>query len=170
MRKLHPTIEAALAASEHDEATLAMAAVPGDLDIENEDDAEQAADEVRGNSVVRATYKVAYRAKADAMARRPKAVPLKALRRMSGDWLAIELAKLTLDPKAHLVVAQFEAVLDANGIDHGKWNRTSKGWQGRLRMTGRLALERVVAAEGALVVPGGATIPAPRAWVASHTR
>ncbi len=36
-------------------------------------------------------------------------------------------------------------------------------------MTGRLALQRVVAAQGELAVPGGASIPAPRAWVAKFS-
>lgn len=169
-RKLHPAIEAALAAQGQQvdttsEALEVVAEEAGDVDGE-----EQAADEVRSNSVVKSGYKVAYRMKADAMTRRPKAVPIKALRRMSGDWLAIELAKVTLDPKAKLIVSQFEAVLAANGVDHAKWNRTTKGWQGRLRMTGRLALERIVAAEGSLALPNGAAVPAPRAWVAAHQR
>jgi hypothetical protein len=165
-RKLHPAIEAALAAQIE---TLPIDDVePGDLEIETDDDAEQAADETRVRSVVKPGYKAHYRAKADAMQRRPKAIPLKALRRTTGDWLGLELAKLVLDPKAKLIVSKLEAILDANGVKHSHWNRTTKGWQGRLRMTGRLALERIVAAEGALLVPDAAAIPAPRSWVAAH--
>lgn len=133
-----------------------------------EDDEEQAADEARPNSVVKGAYKTKYRLRADAMAKRPKDVPLKALRRTTGDWLGLELARLVLDAKAKLVVAQLEAVLEANGVDHARWNRTSKGWQGRLRMSGRLALQTIVAREGALAVPNGEPIPAPRNWVAAH--
>lgn len=133
------------------------------------EDAEQAEDEARVNSVVKAGYKVKYRERADAMTDRPEGVPLKALRRTTGDWLGLELAKLVLDAKAKLVVAELEAILDANGVDHARWNRTSKGWQGRLRMSGRLALQRVVAAQGELRLPNGKPIAAPRQWVAQHT-
>lgn len=137
---------------------------------EIEDDGEAEASVALPRSVVKPTYKLRYIERANAMQRKPKGVPTKALKRQSGDWLAIELAKLTLDPKARLIVASFEAVLDQNGVPHAHWNRTSKGWQGRLRMTGRLALERVVAAAGVLVTPSGEALPAPRAWVAAHTR
>lgn len=120
------------------------------------------------HSVVKGEYKVRYAQRAVAMARKPKDVPLKALKRSNSDWLAIELAKRTLDAKAKLVVPSLEAILDANGVKHSHWNRTTKGWQGRLRMTGRLALQRVVAEAGELVLPDGATIAAPRVWVAKH--
>lgn len=120
------------------------------------------------NSVVKGEYKRKYAERAVAMARKPKGVPLKALKRSNTDWLAIELAKRTLDEKAKLVVPSLEAILDANGIRHSHWNRTTKGWQGRLRMTGRLALQRVVAEDGELVLPDGSTIPAPKAWCAKH--
>lgn len=141
-------------------------------DLAHDEDGDEADLEVEGlalpNSVVKGTYKVRYAQRAIDMARKPKGVSLKALKRMTGDWLAIELAKLTLDDKAKLVVPAFEAILEANGIAHAHWNRTTKGWQGRLRMTGRLALQRVVAEDGELVLPDGATIAAPRSWVAKH--
>lgn len=120
------------------------------------------------NSVVKATYKLRYAERAAAGIRGSKGIPKKALARSSNDWLALELAKRTLDDKAKLVVPAFEAILDANGVAHAHWNRTTKGWQGRLRMTGRLALQRVVAEDGELVLPDGATIPAPKAWCAKH--
>lgn len=119
-------------------------------------------------SVVASTYKRRYAEREAAMQRRPKGVSRKALARSSADWLAVELAKLVLDDKARLVVPSLEAILDANGVAHAHWNRTTKGWQGRLRMTGRLALQRVVAEAGELTIPGGEAIPAPRAWVAKH--
>ena len=103
-----------------------------------------------------------------AMTRRPKGVSRKALARSNGDWLAIELAKLVLDERSKLVVARYEAILDANGVPHAKYKREGKGWEGRLRMSTRLALQRVVAEDGELVLPDGATIAAPRAWVAKH--
>lgn len=119
-------------------------------------------------SVVASTYKRRYAEREAAMQRRPKGVSRKALARSSADWLAVELAKLVLDDKARLVVPNLEAILDANGVAHAHWNRTTKGWQGRLRMTGRLALQRVVAEAEALVLPNGSLIAAPRAWVAKH--
>lgn len=120
------------------------------------------------NSVVASTYKAKYRERAATMARKPKDVPVKALARSTSDWLAIELARRTLDDKAKLVVPAFEAILDANGVKHDHWNRTTKGWQGRLRMTGRLALQRVVAESGELALPDASTIPAPKSWIAKH--
>lgn len=133
------------------------------LNVELDDDEDQ------HNSVVSGEYKKKYAERAIAMARKPKDVPLKALKRSTSDWLAIELARRTLDDKAHISVPAFEAILDANGVAHSHWNRTTRGWQGRLRMTGRMALQRVVAESGELALPGGETIPAPKSWIAKHT-
>lgn len=124
-------------------------------------------------SVVRSAYKAKYAEREAAMAKRPKGVSRKALARSSGDWLAIELAKLVLDDKSKLVVGLYTALLDANGVRHDQYSRTTKGWQGRLRMSTRLALQRVVAEAGELRVPGEnggwSAIPAPKAWVAKHS-
>lgn len=136
-------------------------------EAEHDEDTEH---EGPAHSVVKGEYKARYRERADNMARKPKGVPLKALRRMAGDWLAIELAKRTLDEKAKLVVPSLEAILDANGVKHSHWNRTTKGWAGRLRMTGGLALRTVVAREGILALPDGTTLDAPRAWIAKYER
>ena len=119
-------------------------------------------------SVVQSGYKLRYAEREAAMQRRPKGVSRKALARSNGDWLAIELAKLVLDDKSKLVVAKYEAILDANGVPHAKYSRTSPGWQGRLRMSTRLALQRVVAEDGELVLPDGAVLAAPKAWCAKH--
>jgi hypothetical protein len=119
------------------------------------------------NSVVASTYKAKYKERAATM-RKPKDVSVKALARSTSDWLAIELARRTLDEKTKLIVPAFEAILDANGVKHSHWNRTTKGWQGRLRMTGRLALQRVVAEAGELALPDASTIPAPKSWIAKH--
>lgn len=156
------------AAQAEADAAKRAAALIDEIEAPEQDDGEPEPEESLPNSVVKSTYKTKYRMRAEAMTRKPKGVPTKALRRMTGDWLAIELAKLTLDDKAKLVVSKFEAVLDANGVAHSHWNRTTKGWQGRLRMTGRLALQRVVAEDGELVLPDGSTIAAPRSWVAKH--
>lgn len=125
---------------------------------------------VAPRSVVQSSYKRRYAERAVAMTRRPKGIPLKALKRTAGDWLALELAKRTLDEKAKLVVPSLEAILDANGVKHDHWNRTTPGWVGRLRMTGGLALRTVVAREGVLALPGEDALVAPKAWVAKYER
>lgn len=137
-----------------------------DLDLDLEPEAEASIPLAR--SVVKPTYKLRYAEREANMQRRPKGVSRKALARSNGDWLAIELAKLVLDEKSRLVVARYEAILDANGVPHAKYKREGKGWEGRLRMSTRLALQRVVAEDGELVLPDGATIAAPRAWCAKH--
>lgn len=134
--------------------------------IELEPEAEAAIATPR--SVVAPGYKLRYAQREAAMQRRPKGVPRKALARCNGDWLAIELAKLTLDPKAKLVIGTYIAILDANGVEHARYKREGNGWQGRLRMSTRLALQRVVAAAGSLALPDGSSIEAPRAWCAKH--
>lgn len=136
-------------------------------DMEDGDDS----DDHRSGSVVKSAYKAKYRERAETRARKPKDVSLKALKRCNGDWLAVELARLTLDDKNHVDVAKFEAILDANEVRHNHWNRTTRGWQGRLRMTGRLALQRVVAENnGELRLPDGSTLQAPRTWVERTVR
>lgn len=137
--------------------------------IEIEEIAEQLLeDTVQARSVVAANYKRKYAERA-LTAKKPKDVARKVVARSCGDWLAMEIAKRCIGEKNKLRVDAFEAILDANGIEHRHWNRTTKGWQGRLRMTGRLALQRVVAeADGELELPDGSTIVAPRTWVAKH--
>lgn len=120
-------------------------------------------------SVVKNTYKRRYAERVlTGEVRGKKGVSKKAQARSCSDWLALTLASLTLGEKDALNVERFEAILDANGIEHRHWNRTTKGWQGRLRMTGRLALQRVVAAEEQLFLPDGEPVKAPRSWVEKH--
>lgn len=123
---------------------------------------------LRKGSVVSQTAKQRYAERAAARQRKVPGVSKKALKRSSQDWLALELAKRTLDERDHLVVEAFEHILDLNGIKHSHWNRTTPGWQGRLRMTGRLALQRVVAEAGKLEVDEGISIEAPKNWIAKH--
>lgn len=127
-----------------------------------------APDIVRARSVVKPTYKLKYAQRVVDGARGKKGVSKKAQARSCGDWLALELAALTLDEKNRLDVDAFCAILTANGVKHDHWNTTTKGWQGRFRMTGRLALQRVVAAEEQLFLADGTAIAAPRSWVAKH--
>lgn len=121
-------------------------------------------------SVVQSGYKAKYAAREAAMQRRPKGVSRKALARSTGDWLAIELAKRVLNDKAKIDVPSLEAILDANGVKHAHYNRTTKGWEGRLRMSGGLALRTIVANEEALVLPNGERIDAPKSWCARYQR
>lgn len=125
-------------------------------------------EEARPRSVVSATYKLRYAERAATVRPRHKGLPKRALARSCSDWLAQELAVRTLDDKAKLKVDAFEAILDANGVEHRHWNRTTRGWQGRLRMTGRLALQRVVAEEEALYLPDGTSVKPPASWLKKH--
>jgi len=94
----HADIEAdaAAAQAEHDE-------------LDTSDDGEAEASVSLPRSVVQPGYKQRYIDRAEALQRKPKGVSMKALKRMTGDWLAIELAKLTLDEKSKLIVPQFDA-------------------------------------------------------------
>lgn len=114
-------------------------------------------------SVVKAGYKVKYRDRAAAAG-----LTRKAAKRSTWDWLAQELAAEVLDDNQKLKVDALLALLDANGVDHSRWTNRSPGWEGRLRMTGRLALQRVVAERGTLLLTDGETLEAPAEWVAKY--
>ena len=124
-------------------------------------DAEVATDNAKPNSFVRRAYKEKYaeRNKADG----------KRAQRSCWDWLAQSLAGECLDDKAKISIDKFLAVLDANGVDHSRWTNRNKGWEGRLRMTGRLALQKVVAQAGILKTADGEELVAPAEWVAKFT-
>jgi hypothetical protein len=125
-------------------------------------DAEVAADNAKRGSVVRSAYKHKYAQRAAATGGG------KVAQRSCWDWLAQELAAECL-VGTKISIERFLAILDANGVDHSRWTNRSKGWEGRLRMTGRLALQRVVAAQGHLKTAEGAELEAPADWVAKHT-
>lgn len=112
-------------------------------------------------SVVKAGYKVRYANRAVASGNNHKAA-----RRSTWDWLAIEIAAECLDDKAKLRVDDFLALLEANGVDHTRWTNRSPGWEGRLRMTGRLALQKVVAEAGLLRFPDGEEKEPTSEWLA----
>ncbi len=128
--------------------------------VELEIDAEVATDNAKPNSVVRRAYKEKYaeRNKADG----------KRAQRSCWDWLAQSLAGECLDDKAKISIDKFLRVLELNGVDHSRWANRNKGWEGRLRMTGRLALQKVVAQTGVLKVDGD-ELEAPAEWVAKFT-
>ena len=111
----------------------------GEAEAEEEADDEE---EGRGASVVPETFKKRY-----AEAGHPNTC---------GDWLA-----LTINSYCHLGTKKtgqfdldrFEAICQANGVDSAKYNRTTRGWEGRLRMTCRNLLVKVVATKGVLIIP-----------------
>jgi len=123
-------------------------------------DSEVAADIAKKGSVVKTAYKAKY-------AERNKAEGKRA-QRSCWDWLAQSLAGECLDDKAKISIDKFLHILDLNGVDHSRWQNRSKGWEGRLRMTGRLALQKVVAGTGVLKVDGD-ELEAPAEWVAKFT-
>lgn len=122
---------------------------------------EVAEDNAKKNSVVKVLYKHRYAERAvEAGLKR------KAAQRSSWDWLAQTIAAQALDKGDKLNVDRFLALLEANGVDHSRWTNRNKGWEGRLRMTGRLALQRVVAEAGTIKLPDGDECEAPAEWVA----
>ena len=125
-------------------------------------DAEVAEDNAKKNSVVKTAYKKRYAQRAAEQGGG------KIAQRSCWDWLAQELAAECL-VGTKISIDRFLALLDANGVDHSRWQNRAKGWEGRLRMTGRLALQRVVAAQGGLKTAEGALIDAPADWIAKHT-
>jgi hypothetical protein len=127
-------------------------------------DAEVAADIAKARSVVATHYKARYAERAVAAGTKRKAA-----QRSAWDWLAQTIAGECLGEKDRIDIARFLALLDANGVDHSRWQNRSKGWEGRLRMTGRLALQRVVAENGVLATADGEELEAPAEWVAKYS-
>lgn len=124
-------------------------------------DAEVELDNAKPSSVVKPGYKHKY-------AERAATAGLgKVAQRSCWDWLAQQLAGECLDG-SKISIEKFLRVLELNGVDHSRWTNRNKGWEGRLRMTGRLALQKVVAAQGHLKVDGDELV-APADWVAKFS-
>jgi hypothetical protein len=115
---------------------------------------EEEEEEKKGSGVVKAKYKARYAERGDP--------------RGCGDWLQQTLKEYTLDQNGKLRVAELEAILDANGVKHAHWNRTTPGWQGRLRMSGGMALRTKVANQFALILPDGTELEAPVRFCDKH--
>jgi len=128
-------------------------------------DAEVAADNAKARSVVGVGYKTRYAARAAGAGLKRKAA-----QRSAWDWLAETLAGECLGKGDRIDMDRFLATLDANGVDHSRWTNRNKGWVGRLRMTGRLALQRVVAEAGTMRTADGETLEAPAEWIAKYAR
>jgi hypothetical protein len=107
-------------------------------------------------SVVKAAYKLKYKARA-----KEKGIGGKAAKRSTWDWTAQIMATETLTKKAKTDVDALYAFLDANGVDHSRWTNRKAGWEGRLRMTGGLALRRIVAERGTLFLRDGTELVVP---------
>lgn len=123
-------------------------------------DAEVAEEIAKPASVVRSAYKAKYAQRAAEAGLGKKA------QRSCWDWLAQSLAGECLDDAAKIDIVRFLSVLEANGVDHSRWTNRNKGWEGRLRMTGRLALQKVVAQQGHLRTADGEELVAPTEWLA----
>jgi len=112
------------------------AATTAEVELEDEEASEAPTE----RSVVRAEFRARY-----AEAGHPS---------HCGDELAVLLNNLCL-AKGGIDMERFEAICAANEVDLSKYNRSTKGWQGRLRMTGRNMLAGKVFANGGVVKTGG---------------
>jgi hypothetical protein len=130
-------------------------------------DPEVEEDNAKKNSVVLPKYKHRYAERAIANGDKRKCV-----QRSAWDWLAQTLAAQCLNKAQKIDIVKFCKVLELNGIDHSRWPNRSKGWEGRLRMTGRLALQRVVAESGQMAIIGDEgehdVVEAPAEWIAKY--
>lgn len=122
--------------------------------------AEQAEEEKKSGGVVKDVFKKRYVEQAVA-----RGDTSKHAKRSNWDWLAQQLATFCLKKDGKIDIGAFTDVLDANGVDHSKWKNRNRGWEGRFRMTGRVALQKIVATAGELKWPGDAEpTPAPKEW------
>jgi hypothetical protein len=131
------------------------------------------------NSVVKKLYKLRYKHRA-----RENGYRSKAAKRSAWDWLAEQMAGEVLDKQGKISIDKAAAIFVANGIEEAdildenghfipeksRWPNQSKGWEGRYRMTGGLALRPVVAEQGYLQLPDGEQLEAPAEWVAKYLR
>ena len=82
-----------------------------------------------------------------------------------GDELAILLNNLCLN-KAGINMELFEMICAANKVSLAKYDRKAKGWQGRMRMTGRnLLAKRVRENGGWLRMPDGDDYKLSQDWL-----
>ena len=156
LKALHEEIEADNAEAD------AEAALP---DLTEEQIAEALAvseveeDVAKPNSVVKEKFKIKYLEQA-----RAAGIAGKAAKRSNWDWLAREIARLCLNDQHKISIPCFTQILNANGVDHSRWTNRNKGWEGRFRMTGRVALQKVVANRGYLLDKDGVELQAPSEW------
>jgi len=85
-----------------------------------------------------------------------------------GDELAMKIDNLVKNAKG-TNIEYLDAILAANQVDMTKYNRTSPGWQGRYRMTGRNMLaKRVHANGGVLKLPDTTEFRMSADWMSSQ--
>lgn len=144
--------------SANEESGVAISEMGGEAGVEPDEggDAEPAE-----KSVVKAEYRARY-----AEAGHPA---------HCGDELAVLINNLCLPEKGKFDVARFEVICKANEVDLSKYNRTTRGWQGRLRMTGRNVLAGRVFANGGVLKTGGLEMAEPEyklsaEWMASRRK
>lgn len=124
-----------------------------DIAVQIEEDTGE--EEPAGISVVKDTYRAIYKEQGrDGLG--------------SGDWLDHYLANECNSESGKLNVERFEEICTANGVDLSKYKRYGNGWQGRLRMTGRNLLAKVVKEQGHLKLPwevdGVNSVPVQDGW------
>ena len=126
---------------------------------------EEEDEEPKPNSVVAEKFKLKYIENAKANGHGGKAA-----KRSNWDWLSQRIADYCLDEKHHIRMPDFVAILEANGIEEPekKWPNRNKGWEGRFRMTGRVALQKIVADAQALRMPDGTVLAAPAEFVEKY--
>jgi hypothetical protein len=116
---------------------------------ETEAEAEVTEDKLGPRTVVKAHYKHVYQDRAKAQGRTDKAS-----KRGNGDWLQRELQAETMSGDK-FDVERFIEIMDLNGVDYSRWNRTTRGWEGRFRMSGSIVLRGRVGKSGILHMPNG---------------
>ena len=142
-------------ADEAGEVTVSLVGLEGDTvdeeprDAVDEEPREADEEPKERHSIVKDKFKDKYIENAKA-----QGLTHKAAKRSNWDWLSQQLAAFCLNDKGKIDIGAFTDVLEANGIDHAKWNNRNKGWEGRFRMTGRVALQKKVANDGWLLWPG----------------
>jgi len=138
-------------------------------ELTEEDAAEMAAeaeveeDNAKNNSVVLAKFKDKYLQNARALG-----IKGKAAKRSNWDWLSQQIAAACLGEKDKIRIDDFMRLLEYNGVDYSRWTNRNKGWEGRFRMTGRVALQKVVANANSLKMGDGQDVIPPPDFVARY--
>jgi hypothetical protein len=108
------------------------------------------------HSVVKREYKIKYKIRAAANGLKGKVA-----KRSTWDWLAQIMAEQTLNKNKKTDVDALYEFFDINEVDHSNWTSRTPGWEGRLRMTGGLALRRIIAERGTLWLRDGSEVEVP---------
>jgi len=104
-------------------------------------------------TVVKAGYKRAY-----LLAAKARGDKTRAGRRGNGDWLQKELQAETIRKDGSFDLERYEAILNANGVEHGHLARDKASDIGRLRMSGGIMLRGRIGKSGVFLLPEGNVI------------